>query len=253
MLLSVTVTFMSLNLLLARFDEADLANEMAPVRVSHWSGYIVDLDIQNRSEGVQSVTGTWIVPSVDDTPDNTYSSVWVGIDGYGESKLIQAGTEQQCENGKIEYFAWYELLPATIITIKTLSIQPGDRVTTSITLMDDATSTWLIRVTDETEGRSFEKTVQYESPRGCVEWIVERPMVSGKISTLADFDQATVFNCQTTINGVTGVIGDFPYTPAVMVNSNDTALVSTSRLNADGSSFTVSYLEPVVATATPYT
>lgn len=253
MILGVTVTFLSLNFLLARFDQAEFANELAPVRVSHWSGYIVDLHIQNRSEGVESVTASWIIPNVESTPDNTYCSIWVGIDGYGESQLIQAGTEHQRENGKLEYFAWYELLPATIITVKTLDIQPGDKITTSITLIDDASSTWLIKITDETEGRTFEKTVKYESPRKCVEWIVERPLVSGVTSTLADFGEAKLTNCQTTINGVTGTIGDFTYTPAVMVDSNDNALVSTSKLNTDGSGFTVTYLEPVIATPTPYT
>lgn len=246
MLLGVIVTFMSLNLLLAKFDESTLANELAPVRVSHWSGYIVDLDVQNRSLGVQSVSASWIVPSITYTENNTYSSAWVGIDGYGESKLIQAGTEHQCENGEIEYFAWYELLPQTIITIKTLQIQPGDRITTSITLQDDATSTWLITVTDETEGKSFQKTVQYVSPRKSAEWIVERPLVSGEISTLADFGQTTLTDCQTTINGVTGFIGNFTYTPAVMLDTNtDSDLVAVSKLNNGGSSFTVTYLPQI--------
>jgi hypothetical protein len=199
------------------------------------------------------ITGSWIVPEVAYSVNDTYSSVWVGIGGYGETSLIQAGTEQHCENGKIEYFAWYELLPRTIITIQNLNIQPGDKVTTTITLVDDNADSWLIQVVDETEGQSFQKTVTYDSTRKSAEWIVERPLVNNQISTLANFNQVTLTDCKTTINGVTGVIKNFTYTPAVMVDANDSDLVETSRLGSDGASFTVTYIKPteIIATTKP--
>jgi hypothetical protein len=244
--------FIFLNQLLAQFN-AENATELATARVSHWSGYIVSLNLENKSQGVSMVTGSWIVPEVAYSVNDTYSSVWVGVGGYGESKLIQAGTEQHCENGKIEYFAWYELLPRTITTINTLSIQPGDKITTTITLVDDDADSWLITVIDETEGKSFQKTVTYDSTRKSAEWIVERPLVNGEISTLANFNQATLTDCKTTINGVTGVIKNFTYTPAIMVDTNDTDLVATSRLDSDGASFTVTYIKPteIITTTKP--
>jgi hypothetical protein len=231
-----------LNQLLTRFDAFN-PNELAPERVSHWSGYIVNLALQNKSEGVSSVSGSWIVPKIVYSVNDTYSSVWVGIGGYGEQTLIQAGTEQHCENGKVEYFAWYELLPRTIIRVSTLDISPGDKVTTTITLMDEKTDTWRITVVDQTEGKSFQKTVSYESSMKSAEWIVERPMVNGEISTLADFDKATLTDCSVTINGVAGSIKNFTYTPAVMADAN-VDLVHTSSLNSEGSSFTITYLKP---------
>jgi hypothetical protein len=244
--------FVFLNQLLAHFDSFN-SNELATARVSHWSGYIVSLNLENKTEGVSSVSASWIVPSVAYSINDTYSSVWVGVGGYGESTLIQAGTEQHCENGKVEYFAWYELLPKTITRISTLDIQPGDKVTTTITLVNDATDSWLIQVVDETDGERFQKTVTYDSTRSSAEWIVERPLVNGEISTLANFNQATLTDCTVTINGVTGSIGNFTYTPAVMVEEDDTDLVSTSALNVDGSSFKVTYLNPnqTVVTAKP--
>ncbi len=240
-----------LNGLLASFDAVS-QSETAPARVSHWSGYVISLDLQNKSEGVSSITGTWTVPQVAYSENNTYSSVWVGVGGYGEKTLIQAGTEQHCENGRISYFAWYELLPATITTVNTLEISPGDVVTTSITLADEKRGSWLITIVDETEGRSFQITVDYpQSTRKSAEWIVERPTVNGQISTLADFNQATLTDCKTTINGVTGSIKNFTYTKAVMIDSLDNDLVRTSNLGSDGASFTVTYLKPNQTTTSP--
>ncbi len=246
------VGFVFLNQLLIQFNASSL-NELAPARVSHWSGYIVSLDLQNKSQGVSSINASWIVPSITYSVNDTYSSIWVGVGGYGESTLIQAGTEQHSENGRVEYFAWYELLPRTIIRISTLDIQPGDKVTTTITLVNENTDSWLIQVVDETEGRSFQKTVTYDSSQKSAEWIVERPLVNGEISTLANFNQVTLTGCTTTINGVTGSIKNFTYTPAVMVDANDTDLVSTSPLTDDGSSFTVTYIKPnqTIVTSTP--
>lgn len=240
-----------LNQLLLRFDSEN-TTELLTARVSHWSGYIVSLNLENKSEGVSMISGSWIVPQIEYSVNDTYSSVWVGIGGYGETSLIQAGTEQHCENGKIEYFAWYELLPRTIITIPSLSIQPGDKVTATITLLNDKTDSWLIQVVDETEGKSFQKTVTYDSTRKSAEWIVERPLVNGEISTLANFNQVTLTGCKLTINGVTGVIKNFTYTPAVMVEKS-VDLVETSRLDSEGSGFTVTYLKPqeTIVAATP--
>ncbi len=235
--------FAFLNQLLIHFDSVN-QNELATDYVTHWSGYIINLNLQNKSEGVSSITASWIVPEVTSSIKDTYSSCWVGIGGYGEDTLIQAGTEQHSENGEVEYFAWYELLPRTITRISLLDIQPGDEVTTTITLVDDETDSWLIKVVDETEGHVFQKTVTYNSTRKSAEWIVERPLVNGEVSTLANFNQATLTNCEVTINGVTGNINDFTFTPAVMVDSYDTKLVAISPLNEDGSSFTVTYLNP---------
>ncbi len=240
--------FYFLNELLIRFDSATIT-ELAPARVSHWSGYIINLDVENKTEGVGSISASWVVPQIAYSTNDTYSSVWVGVGGYGEKTLIQAGTEHQVENGKIEYFAWYELLPATIVRVPTLGIEPGDTVTTSISLVDQARNSWVISIVDETEGRSFQKTVTYNSSMKSAEWIVERPTVNNQISTLADFGTITLTDCKTSINGVSGSIKNFTYTPAVMVDSNDTDLVSVSKLGSDGSSFTVTYIPPSANTS----
>ncbi|UUZ79832.1 hypothetical protein LJK88_33015 [Paenibacillus sp. P26] len=59
----------------------------------------------------QCISGYWIVPRVKPSKQNQYSSAWIGIDGFGNSSLIQTGTEHDYENGKAVYYAWWEILP----------------------------------------------------------------------------------------------------------------------------------------------
>jgi hypothetical protein len=211
-------------------------------RVSQWSGYIVASDIQNRSPVVSSVSASWTVPEVKPSENNTFSGVWVGIGGYGEETLIQTGTEQEYINGKLVYYAWYELLPDYLVRIPRLHVQPDDTITASISLINENASTWSIEISDVTRGEQFKKVVVYNSSRLSAEWIVERPKVNGTISTLADFGNVTFTECEATVDGITGAIGNFSYAQLVM-HDEDSSLVSVSPLNDDGSGFTVSYLE----------
>ncbi len=191
---------------------------------------------------MSSVSASWIVPEVKVSENNTFSAVWVGIGGYGEKTLIQTGTEQQCINGQVNYFAWYELLPNYLVRIRNIHVQPGDTITASLSLINENAHTWSIKISDVTRGERFEKTVVYDSSQLSAEWIVERPTVNGAISTLADFGNVTFSECEATIEGKTGAIGNFSSTQLVMYNSENVQLVTVSPLSDDGSSFTVSYL-----------
>jgi len=231
--------FYSINLFLTSSSQTE---EQAVLRVSKWSGYMVASDIQNRSPVVSSVSASWKVPEVKTSENNTFSGVWLGIGGYGEDSLIQTGTEQEYLNGRFVYYAWYELLPDYLIRISNLHVQPGDTITASISLINENASTWSIEISDVTRNEHFKKVVVYNSSRLSAEWIVERPKVNGAVSTLADFGNVTFTECEATVDGVAGVIGNFSYAQFVM-HDEDTSLVSVSPLMADGSGFTVSYLE----------
>ena len=58
-----------------------------------------------RESEVTTFVGSWVVPTVQSTVYNTYSSVWVGIGGFGENSLFQLGTAQQCVNSVVNYYA----------------------------------------------------------------------------------------------------------------------------------------------------
>jgi hypothetical protein len=238
--------FYSINLFLASPSQPDVP---ASLRVSQWSGYIVASDIQNPSPVISSVNASWTVPEVKPSENDTFAGVWVGIGGYGEETLIQTGTEQEYLNGRPVYYAWYELLPAYIVRIPNLHIQPGDTIAASISLVNKNTNTWSIEITDVTRNQHYKKDdVVYNSSLLTAEWIVERPNVNNVTSTLANFVNATFTECTATVDNITGTIGNFSYAQLVMHDDKDNPLVSVSPLSDNGSGFTVSYLEPASTT-----
>jgi len=231
----------SLNLF---FSSSSQPEEPASFRVSQWSGYIVASDIQNRYPVVSRISASWTVPEVKPSENDTFSGVWVGIGGYGEDTLIQTGTEQEYFGGRSVYYAWYELLPDYLVRIHNLHVRAGDTIAASISLISENGSEWLIEISDVTQGEHFEKVVIYNSSMLSAEWIVERPKVNGVVSTIADFGNVTFTECKATVDGVSGTIDNFSFAQLVM-HDEDTSLVSVSPLNDEGSSFTVSYLEPL--------
>ncbi len=93
---------------------------------TNWSGYAVETNLQAPQSGVVTdVKGQWQVPSVTCGTATTYSSVWVGIDGYSNGTVEQTGTEQDCSSGQPRYSAWYEMYPKFPVTLS-MSIQPGN-------------------------------------------------------------------------------------------------------------------------------
>jgi hypothetical protein len=253
LLVGAGAIFFSLNQLLYTFN-SNTPGGVSAVHVSHWSGYLITLgEFQNRTEGVTAISASWVVPQIIYSDNDTYSSVWLGVGGYGEDSLIQAGTEQQCVNGRIEYFGWYELLPDYIVRIPNLQVNPGDSVTVSIDLQNQDLNLWQIKFTDFSNGGTFEKSdISYHSSQKSAEWIVERPMVNKATSTLSNFGSASLNDCTATINGESGPVGNFTYAPIIMVDSNDNALTTTSQLNSNGSGFNVTYIDPsTYITVTP--
>jgi peptidase A4-like protein len=150
---------------------------------SNWSGYAV------TGTGFTSASGSWIVPTVTATRKPSYSSSWVGIDGFNNSNLIQTGTEQDWYNGSAHYLAWWEILPAAETPIASITVHPGDHFSASVSLSSG--SSWTISISDITTGSSFSTVQSYSGPRTSAEWIQEAPTVGGRIATLAHYGQTT--------------------------------------------------------------
>jgi len=242
--IGAVAVYFSINLFLASPNQT---YNPPSFKVSHWSGYIVASDLQNRSPVVSGVSACWTVPEIKPSENDTFLGVWVGIGGYGEETLIQTGTEQEYVNGRVVYYAWYELIPDYLVRIPKIHVQAGDIVTASISLLEEDTNTWVIEIADVTRGERFKRNVVYNSSRLSAEWVVERPKVNGTISTLADFGNVTFTGCKATIEGSTGAIVNFSYAQIAMYDQ-ELQLVAVSPLDDDGSSFTVSYLESSSAT-----
>ena len=152
---------------------------------SNWSGYAVT----STGTPFTSITGTWKVPAVSPTKTATYSSNWIGIDGFNNSSLIQTGTESDYYSRSAHYAVWWEILPAAETPITTMTVHPGDVMTASITR--GVNSVWTITIADASTGQSSTTIHTYTGPLTSAEWIEEAPTIGGRVATLAHYGSAT--------------------------------------------------------------
>src|ERR1043165_3390538 len=86
---------------------------------SNWSGYAI-------TGNFTAATGSWTVQTAGQSRKPTYSSQWIGIDGFNNSNLIQTGTESDYYSGSAHYAAWWEILPAPETGIPSPPVRPRD-------------------------------------------------------------------------------------------------------------------------------
>jgi hypothetical protein len=158
-----------------------------PIASLNWAGYI-----QAGASGTYTaVQDSWVVPTVSGN-GRKFSSDWVGIGGYNDSTLVQAGTEaDSLPHHKTLYQAWTEILPAYEDPLS-LSIAPGNQVT--VLVQETAANVWLMQVTDDTTGLSQSRTVSYESSGASVEVIHERPCIRAPCTKPGDLAKLTITN-----------------------------------------------------------
>jgi hypothetical protein len=214
---------------------------------SNWSGYA-------ETGTFTGVTGTWTVPSVAASSSATYSSAWIGVDGFNNSNLIQTGTEEDYYNGAAHYNAWWEILPAAETALPgSFAVAAGDRMKASI--YETSTTSgggapggpggpgrkgaapsqhvWAISISDTTRGWTFSTNQAYGGTGTSAEWVMEAPEVGGRIATLAhytvsppagtgDFDNAGILK---------GIPSGTPvYTGAALNYQNDSGVMIQNRV-----------------------
>lgn len=173
---------------------------------NNWSGYAVT----GSTGSVTDARGSWTVPAVTCSgSEYTYSSSWVGIDGWSSATLEQIGTESNCLYGVPAYDAWYEFLPQDSVgqIIPNFQVQPGDLMSAEVKFTAGRFS---LTITDERTGASFStREAVQNAVRSSAEWITEAPEISGAALPLADFgtvayvyDNTGVANtCYATVGG----------------------------------------------------
>ncbi len=153
---------------------------------SNWSGYAV------TGSGLTAVTGSWTVQGVSRTKRASYSSQWIGIDGFNNGSLIQTGTESDYVSGAAHFAAWWEILPAAETIITSVPVRAGDRMSASVT--KNSNGTWTISIKDNSTGGSFSTVKSYAGPGASAEWIEEAPTVGGRIAQLAHYSSPQTFD-----------------------------------------------------------
>lgn len=211
---------------------------------TNWSGYGVETNLSApQSDAVTDVIGTWTVPAASaSTSAKTYSSNWVGIDGYSSKTVEQIGTESDWSNGSPVYYAWFEMYPKRGYLLTGFDVSPGDSITAEVKYQ--GSGKFLLSITNNTTGQSYSTTQKLNNAaRSSAEWIVEAPS-NGGVLPLANFGTTSFTSCSATINGHTGSIGDtaWQYDALDMVTSGGTTKASTSALKSRGAAFSVTWL-----------
>ncbi|MDB5225735.1 MAG: hypothetical protein JWL87_687 [Candidatus Adlerbacteria bacterium] len=163
----------------------------------NWSGYVATRD---KYTGVGA---TWTVPALAATTTLMTDVAWLGIGGSKSKDLIQAGTQGAVQNGKTQYWAWYELLPDYQVVVP-FKVAAGDRVSAS--LFEITPGFWHLSFFNLTTGAEFQKALEYRSKYSSVEWIQEMPKVFSKDSVqlyapLSEFGSVTFSNAFAIVNG----------------------------------------------------
>jgi hypothetical protein len=205
---------------------------------TNWAGWIAG------GTTFTGVGGEWNVPSVVPSSSPEYSSEWVGIDGVLDSDLIQTGTIQDTSAGSTQYFAWYELLPASAVEIEA-PVAPGDTMLAAIS--EGSPGSWTISIEDETQNWLYSDTFSYSISAETAEWIEEAPTVNGSQSTLADFGSSTFSSI--------GADGDdtsaIAMTDVDMTNSADTIIAYPTSIASNSFSVLYGTPQPSVSSVSP--
>jgi hypothetical protein len=205
----------------------------------NWSGYAVETNLAHpQAYFFTDVQATWVVPSVNPSASNTYSSTWIGLDGDSQSSktVEQIGTEQDYINGKAVYYAWYEMYPKALVKLD-LAIQPGDTISAEVKYL--ANNTYELSLDDVTSGHSFTTDIVSAKPiRSSAEWIEE------STGRLADFNTVTFTKASATAGNITGPISDVAWQTEeiTLVSKSGGVLAAPTPLSNGGSSFSINYV-----------
>ncbi len=223
---------------------------------SNWSGYAVfPLTPSPSGKGKKpaapvtftDVTGVWVVPAVTSgTATATYSSAWIGLDGYADSTVEQIGTEQDWSDGSAQYYAWFEMYPKWAYMIVGFPVNPGDRIAAKVEYLSKGAFALTITNLDvEENGTPVSFSITQRAPsaqRLSAEWIMEAPW-SGGVLPLANFGTVDFYACSASMNGHTGAIddGQWQFDAITMETADGTPKAEPSGLQDRGTGFSVTW------------
>lgn len=214
-----------------------------PAPSSNWAGYAVTSADSGASAAYTSVSGDWIQPAASCTSAATYSAFWVGLGGYSETSqaLEQIGTESDCDAGHPSYSVWYELVPASSITVS-LKVFPGNHISANVTVHGQQV---IVQLKNLTRGTVFTKQLFMKEPDvSSAEWIAEAPSECSKfdckVLPLANFGTVAFTNAKALASGHGGTIVDAAWlSNAIELSSRRSAVPS--DVSPDGGSFRVTW------------
>jgi hypothetical protein len=164
------------------------ARSASSATCSNWSGYAL------TTGTYAAVTGTFTIPSITRYVAGSTVSEWVGIDGYTNASLIQAGVNEIPEqDGDALVEPWWEVLPAPQELATGIMAHAGNTVT--VTLRRVRGTVWEITLTDDSNDETFTTDHSYLGPASTVEWVLEaNAQANGVPTPLAPYTRVTFSN-----------------------------------------------------------
>ena len=195
----------------------------------NWSGYAA------HGKTYKKISASWVEPTGHCTSSRTFSSFWVGLDGFSSQTVEQTGSEVDCVGGQARYFGWFEMFPAFPVNFSN-PVHPGDHFTGSVTFTGSGHYTLVLKDTTQGWSHTIHKTLG-SAKNASAEVIAEAPSSSSGILPLTNFGTAHFSNAA--VNGA--AMGNANPTKITMVNGSGRAKDSVSAL-AGGTAFSVKWL-----------
>jgi Peptidase A4 family len=135
-----------------------------------WSGYV------DKGATFTYVSANWTQPTVSCPVQSARVSFWIGLDGFGNGTVEQAGTFVKCSlNAPVTYLAFWEMFDGPHSPGgEPFAVSPGDKIFASVRY---ARGAFVLEVRDKTNHKHLKVTEQCAKvcQRSIAEWIVERP------------------------------------------------------------------------------
>ncbi len=197
----------------------------------NWSGYAA------HTKTYKKVSASWVQPTAHCTSSRTFSSFWVGLDGFNlnSQTVEQTGTEVDCVSDHARYFGWYEMFPDFPVNFSN-TVHAGDHFTGSVTFNGSGHYTLVLKDITRGWSHTVHKT-RTNAKHSSAEVVAEAPSSTTGILPLTNFGTAHFSNAR--VNGV--AMGRANPTKIIMVNGSGRAKVSVSAL-AGGTAFSVKWL-----------
>ena len=177
----------------------------------NWSGYAVEACGACR---LRYVAADFTLPRLNcaSSPDGSWVSDWVGLDGWSDGTVEQDGIDAECSAGQDSYLVFTEMYPAGPIGYQ-VAAAAGDNIAASV-YYDQATGLWSLAVEDTTISAGVTVSASCPSGQACAdksaEVITEAPCctAAGAPLDLADYGQANYSGGRvTSYNGTRGGLG----------------------------------------------
>ena len=195
----------------------------------NWSGFAA------HGKTYKKISASWVEPTGHCTSSQTFSSFWVGLDGFSNRRVEQTGSEVDCRGGHATYFGWFEMFPAAPVNF-TNPVRPGDHFTGSVTFT--GSNHYTLVLTDTTQGWSHTVNKTRNNPKNSsAEVIAEAPSTFSGVLPLTNFGTVNFSNAA--VDGA--AMGNASPTKIIMVNGSGRPKDSVSALSG-GTAFSVTWL-----------